>query len=239
MERLAAAVERIDGPLDDPPALVANLRDLRRINRWLGGATLSARAVGILAGDRRPVRILDVGTGGADIPVLLLREAARRGRPTAVTAVDHRPEMRAAALAMDPGLAFERDLRYEIHDGRELPYPERSFDIAHASLLVHHLDPPDAVAVLAELRRVSRLGVIVNDLDRSRLALLGARLMTRTITRAAWTRSDAPLSVRRAYRPDELEAMVRAAGLRPIGRLRHRLGDRYAIVAVPAASTGG
>ena len=37
MERRTDAVELLDGPLDDPAALRGNLRDLRRINRWLGG----------------------------------------------------------------------------------------------------------------------------------------------------------------------------------------------------------
>ena len=43
MERLTDAVELLDGPLDDPAVLAGNLRDLRRINRWLGGISLSAR----------------------------------------------------------------------------------------------------------------------------------------------------------------------------------------------------
>ena len=88
--------ELLDGPLDDRSTLVGNLRDLRRANRWLGGARLSIRAVeaiaaqpdGSPAGDgpvredppTRPLTILDVGTGGADIPLALLDHAARAGR---------------------------------------------------------------------------------------------------------------------------------------------------------------
>ena len=45
MKRLDDAVELLDGPLDDPVALAGNLRDLRRINRWLGGAALSSAAI--------------------------------------------------------------------------------------------------------------------------------------------------------------------------------------------------
>ncbi len=39
MKRLTDAVELLDGALDDPVALAGNLRDLRRINRWLAAPT--------------------------------------------------------------------------------------------------------------------------------------------------------------------------------------------------------
>ena len=49
MERLSGVQELLDGPLDDRSTLVGNLRDLRRANRWLGGARLSIRAVEAIA----------------------------------------------------------------------------------------------------------------------------------------------------------------------------------------------
>ena len=45
MDRLADAVELLDGPLDDQATLAGNLRDLARVNRWLGGASLSGPAI--------------------------------------------------------------------------------------------------------------------------------------------------------------------------------------------------
>ncbi len=81
-------------------------------------------------------------------------------------------------------------------------------------MLLHHLDPTVAVAVLAEMARVARRGVVVNDLVRGRLAWLGAWLLTRLRTRNRYTRYDAPLSVRRAYTVAELTALLAAAGLR-------------------------
>ena len=80
MDRRIDAVELLDGPLDDPATLVGNLRDLRRINRWLGGVRLSADAIDALAAHREQLTVLDVGTGGADIPVALLARAEKRAR---------------------------------------------------------------------------------------------------------------------------------------------------------------
>ena len=80
MDRRTDAVELLDGPLDDPAALVGNLRDLRRVNRWLDGVTLSAGAIDALAAHRHEVTLIDVGTGGADIPLALLARATARAR---------------------------------------------------------------------------------------------------------------------------------------------------------------
>ena len=90
MRRVADRPELLDGPLD-ADVLAGNLRDLARINRWLGGADLSRRAIRELA-DALPPRwdlsVLDVGTGGADIPLDLLRTWGARWPRLAVTAVD-------------------------------------------------------------------------------------------------------------------------------------------------------
>jgi SAM-dependent methyltransferase len=226
MERLTHGHEFLDGPLDDPAALVANLRDLERLNRWFGGVRLSRLGIRALADGRSELSLLDVGAGAADIPRALLRDGIGRA-----VAVDHRPEVRAAALALDPGLGATGRLAYEVHDGRALPYPDGAFDVGHCSLVLHHLDANDAVSLLAELGRVSRIGVIVNDLERSRLGLIGARLLTLTVARATYTRHDGPLSVRRAWRLAEVEGLLREARLRPVARFRAVAGHRYAIAA--------
>ena len=56
------------------------------------------------------------------------------------------------------------------------PWPDGSFDVVHCSLLVHHLEPRDAIAFLREAGRVARLGVIVNDLVRARRNWVVARV---------------------------------------------------------------
>jgi ubiquinone/menaquinone biosynthesis C-methylase UbiE len=242
MRRRSDGQELLDGPLDDPAALRGNLRDLRRINRRLGGVRLSARALEALL-DGRPttpaslVRLLDVGTGAADIPVALIgRFGDRRSSQAAlhVTGLDDRPEVLEAARDLDPALVdleARGVLTLTLGDGRSLPYPDDAFDVAHCSLVVHHLDPADAVAMLDEMARVARVGIIVNDLVRGRLALIGAWLVTRLTTRNRYTRHDAPLSVRRAYSRAELRELLTAAGLDVAWEGRALFGHRWAVAA--------
>lgn len=231
MDRLTDVPELLDGPLDDPAALVGNLRDLRRINRWLGGVALSADAIEALAADRAGLSILDVGTGGADIPVALLARAGRRGT-LRIVGLDSRAEVLAAATLADRAVTETDGLTLQVGDGRSLPYPDDAFDIVHASLVLHHLDGDDGAALLTEMARVGRLGIVINDLQRSRLAWLGAWLVGHVLTRNRYTRHDAPLSVRRAYRVDEALALVRGTGLVPVRTIRGLFRHRYAIAAV-------
>jgi ubiquinone/menaquinone biosynthesis C-methylase UbiE len=151
-----------------------------------------------------------------------------------VTAVDSRPEVVAAATEAWPALSAIEGLSIAVADGRALPYGDASFDVTHASLVLHHLEPPDAIAFLGELRRVARRGVVVNDLARSRLSVTGAWVVSHLFTTNRYTRSDASLSARRAYTLEEARDLVREAGLQPIAETRDLFRHRWAIAAVPA-----
>jgi len=232
MRRLDGTPELLDGPLQ-APVLAGNLRDLARVNRWLGGTSLSWRAISPLLGstdEGRPLRVIDVGTGSADIPRCLLGRAASRGLALDVVATDVRAEIveLARAAGSVPGLTIEQASADRI-DAREGAY-----DVSHASMVVHHLDPPEAIRTLTEMGRVARQAVIINDLDRTWLWWSGAWLLSHLLTGNPYTRHDAPLSVRRGYRSDELVGLARRAGLRPVASYRTRPGYRYALVFVHA-----
>jgi ubiquinone/menaquinone biosynthesis C-methylase UbiE len=256
VKRLAHAPELLDGPLDRH-ILAGNLRDLERVNRLLGGVALSRRALAALvpgfhagsrsaqaaaggsetaAGGSEPVRLLDVGTGAADIPEALIAWAGRNGGRLDVVAVDSREEV----LELAAGRIGERaDLHLEVAHGERLPFEACSFDVAHTSLVLHHLEPDDAASLIAEMARVSRTGIIVNDLDRTWWSWVGAWLLSHLLTRNRYTRHDAALSVRRAYRPEQVAQLAARAGLVEVAKLRGFLGHRYALAFVHAESAEG
>ncbi len=115
-------------------------------------------------------------------------------------------------------------------DARSLPFTDEAFDAATCSLALHHFEPDDAVAVLRELARVVRFGIVVNDLIRSWHGYAGALVLSRLATRNPVTRHDAPLSVRRAYTRSELDVLLAHAGLRRLAAFG-LLGVRVAVAA--------
>ncbi len=234
MKRLNNAPELLDGPLD-PDTLAGNLRDLKRVNAHLGGARLSLDAIlpfGRGASGHALLRLLDVGTGAADIPLSLVRHTAKRKPRLEITATDVRPEIVAFAEQTVRGTDITVRLGH-IEDEADA-----SFDIVHASMVVHHLEPVAAGELLTHMRRVARVAVVINDLDRGWRWLIGAWLMTRLFTRNRYTRHDAPLSVHRAYSADELVDVAHEAGLRPVAHYRAWPGYRYAIVFIADTRDG-
>ncbi|MEO5985833.1 MAG: methyltransferase domain-containing protein [Candidatus Limnocylindria bacterium] len=182
--------------------IAANLRDLARLNRLPGGSAASVRAIERLASSPTP-SVIDVGAGLGDIARAFARRSWR------VTAVDTNPSVLAEARRHAGNVVTIVEA-----DARALPFPARAFDVAHCSLLVHHLDPADAVDVLREMGRVARHGIVINDLRRGLLPLVATALSVVAVGRSRVTRADGITSVRRAYTLAELDELIAAAGLR-------------------------
>ena len=220
--------ELLDQPGLDPALLAGNLADLRRVNRWLGGVRLTLAGLNRLTRDLRPgdeLTVLDLATGGADIPAAVAAWAERRGFRPRVLATDLSAEILGLAECPDPST-----LAFALADARRLPFADGSIDVVTCSLVLHHLKPEDAVAMLREMRRVARRGIVVNDLVRNWMGYLGAWLLAHLMTRNPLTRHDAPLSARRAYTRREMAALAAEAQLGPVG-FTGFLGYRVAMVA--------
>ncbi|HEU5099838.1 MAG TPA: methyltransferase domain-containing protein [Roseiflexaceae bacterium] len=205
----SAEPELLDSPAHDLAALADNLRDLRALDRYLGGTALTWRALRPMLRTLppgTPATLLDVATGGADGPRLLAWLARRHGYDLWPLASDRLADV--LQLARRDGARFP----LVQHDALAIPLHNAAVDFVTCSLALHHFDPPAAVALLRELCRVARRGVVINDLRRGRLAYLGAQLLARGPWHAM-ARHDGPLSVLRAYTLDEARALVTQAGI--------------------------
>jgi SAM-dependent methyltransferase len=212
LPREVHAIELLDRADTSPADIAGNLADLALLNR-LGPIRSILACVAPLAsthGEGRPLRVVDVGAGGGDLALALVRWGRRTGRPLRVVALDLHPEVLRCAAGFTGGA---RDVSLLAGDARALPIRPGGVDLAVCSLLLHHLAEDAVVRLLAELARLVRLGFVVSDLRRGRLAWAGAWLVTRALSRNRVTRHDGPLSVRRAYTPAELRQLAARAGV--------------------------
>jgi ubiquinone/menaquinone biosynthesis C-methylase UbiE len=230
MRRAERAIEYLDRPL---PAAVrdASLADMHRLNAWFGGYALTLAALRRVArrvSPSRPLVVVDVGGGRGDFARRLLARARWIGRSLRVVVVDRDPDLLAGAAAtraQHPGLSLVRA------DAAALPFRERGVDIVTMSLTLHHLEPTAATGALAEMSTVARVAVIVNDLLRTRLALALVWVGTRLLGCHRISRHDGPLSVRRAYSPEELRTLAERAGIDRLRIARHpELGRLVAVI---------
>jgi ubiquinone/menaquinone biosynthesis C-methylase UbiE len=211
--------ELIDSQEPSAADFAASFGDVARVNRYLGG-TWAVRNVlpELLSGiDRsRPVRILDIATGSADIPRALVHAARRDafgpGVRFDITALDNHPKVLEFARTATPPNVYP-EIRITEGDAFALPYPDGAFDIALCSLAFHHFGYDRCVSLLREMDRIAEHGFIVNDLRRDRAACGLIWTATRLVGANRLTRHDAPLSVLRSYTLPEYRQMVRDAGI--------------------------
>jgi len=208
--RLVGAVELMDLPGRSPGELARTLEDLAWINRWLGGTRLvQRRLASLLDGLPGPIPLLDVATGYADIPRAIVRWGRRRRLSFQIDALDHHHQI--LELARRASRAHP-EIRLRPGDALALPYPDGSFDFVLASLILHHMEGGDQAALLRELYRVARRGVLVSDLRRGRWPFVVTWAGLHVLSRSRLIHHDGPLSVRRGFLPEELLALAREAG---------------------------
>jgi SAM-dependent methyltransferase len=227
MRRTAGALERLDRPVA-PAERDASIGDIARLNARFGGWALTLRALGRLARrapDSRRLLVVDVGGGRGDFARHLIGHARRWTRPVHVVVADRDPDLLAIARRSPvAGLSFVRA------DATALPFREGSVDAVTMTLTLHHMEPDDAATSLREMHAAARLGVIVNDLLRTRLSLALVWLATRALACHPISRHDGPLSVRRSYSPDELRTLCEKAGLPPPKIARFPLVSRLLLL---------
>ena len=211
-------MDRVDNSREE---LEAALASIRRVNRWLGGRNALVQALEPWLRDPpkgRPLRLLDIGTGDADIPLAVAREAAKRGIELQIVAIELDPA--TAAIARDH-VASECSIKIVRADALALPFADGSFDLVTASLFLHHFHELEVVRLLHSFARVASGAVVINDLHRHRLPYWFIRAVCLLLRPDPMFANDAPLSVLRGFTVDELAWAAHQATRAPV-RLRRR-----------------
>lgn len=208
----------------DDPAVDAGLhRDaldvLRRLNRLAGVASAFGRRIEAVAGsseDRSTggarIRVLDVATGGGDLPCELSAHARARGLDWQVDGIDIAPT--AIAVARERAARLERESRprFERVDALRDELPG-GYDVLICSLFVHHLSDEDAVRLIERMHAACARAIVIQDLVRSPAAARLTWWTTRMFSRNPLIRADGPSSVRAAFTIDEARGLFARAGL--------------------------
>lgn len=205
--RETTLVELMDDPACDLDELRLTYARFDVVNRLVSGWRRTWRArlrpLAVRARDEgRTLRLLDVGSGGGDVPRALARWAAREHLPVSVTAVD--PDERAHAFATGrptDGVAFRAA------SSADLVAEGERFDVVTSNHVLHHLGDAERAAVLADSERLATRLVLHGDIERGRLAWTGWWLGTLPVRRS-FLRPDGLASIRRSFTADELRAVA-------------------------------
>jgi len=220
----------------DDPALDARehdlaLRGLRRINRWSGSARMLWPGIRDIALRLdRPIRVLDIATGGGDVPIALARLAARSGVSLHIAGCDVSDQALKIAKenSLRAGVTLELFKLNVLRD--EIP-PD--YDVITTSLFLHHLSVTDGELLLRRAGAAACRALLVNDLVRHLPAYWWTWAGTRVLSRSHIVHTDGPLSVRAAYNVDEVMRLAAAAGLEG-ARVERRWPFRFLLTWIRA-----
>ena len=196
----------------DEPCSYEEFRGCLVSLRWSNRLTFNYRSTMLWLDQfrrvRRPLHIVDVGSGGGDMLRRIERWAAEYGVPATLTGIDLNPHATRAAREFTPA-----DSRIRWMTGDAFAAEVEQPDIVLCSLLTHHLPEPEIVRLLRWMETTATVGWFINDLHRDAFAYHFYRWFSRAFRLHRFVQHDGPVSIRRAFVREDWTRMLAAAGL--------------------------
>ena len=188
----------------------ACLRDLMQVNRVVFSYRPTLQWLEqIVRHNKRPLHILDVGSGAGDMLRKIEQWARVKKIAVRLTGIDLNPYAAQAAREFaGNGSAIE----WVTGEAFEFA-PEHGIDVVLSSLLAHHLKDAEIVRFLAWMERTAALGWFVNDLKRARGSYVGFTMLSRVMRWHRFVQHDGPVSIQRAFWEADWERYASEAGL--------------------------
>jgi ubiquinone/menaquinone biosynthesis C-methylase UbiE len=224
--------ELIDDLELDNDALRQNLEELALINKYLGGNQVTVSGLSKLLfyvrdslfdslksnnKHRTPniehqtskIEIADLGCGGGDMLMVMADWAKKKSinaQFIGIDANDFMIDFGTKRTANYPNISY---LHQDIYSEA---FKEKSFDIVTMTLFCHHFSDESLVQILQQLKKQTRIGIVINDIHRHWFAYHSIAWITKLFLKSYLVKNDAKLSVWRAFVREDLEKIVQKAG---------------------------
>ncbi len=178
------------------------LRELRVINYFLGGNTSSKLGVSKIISEleNKKIFLLDVGSGSSDV----LDDLKKKHRSISIISLD---KNKRVCNFIKKNNNFKPII--VCADAFNLPFKNKSIDIIHSSLFLHHFDSASLKNILSIFFVTAKQGIVINDLRRSLFAFLGIKILTMLFSKSEFVKNDAPISVRKGFTKSELIGLLK------------------------------
>jgi 2-polyprenyl-3-methyl-5-hydroxy-6-metoxy-1,4-benzoquinol methylase len=190
------------------------LRELEKINYLLGGNYVTINGIEVLlkyCSNDTPIHIADLGCGSGDILRLIRRWANKKGYNVRLTGIDANTNIVAFAKERTEG---SLQIVFDSVDIFSEKFKEKKFDVVIGTLFFHHFSNEQLTSFFQQLKQQVRIGVIINDIHRHWLSFYSIKILTSVFSKSTMVKYDAPLSVKRAFKKQELKSILDSAGLK-------------------------
>jgi ubiquinone/menaquinone biosynthesis C-methylase UbiE len=207
--------ELIDDLELDNDALRQNLEELALINKYLGGNQVTTSGLSKLLSNSQipnpqsPITISDLGCGGGDMLMVMANWAKKKRINTQFIGID------ANDFMIDFGTkrtANYQNISYLHQDIFSEEFKGKTFDIVTMTLFCHHFSDESLITLLQQLRKQTRIGIVINDIHRHWFAYHSIAWITKLFLKSYLVKNDAKLSVWRAFVREDLEKIIQKSG---------------------------
>jgi 2-polyprenyl-3-methyl-5-hydroxy-6-metoxy-1,4-benzoquinol methylase len=188
--------------------LEETLSDLDTINKWLGGNDITINGLKTLLKDLPKEKVYyigDLGCGSGQV----LREIADWGKANNYTfkLIGIDANQYAIAYAEQISLDYP-EISYSTEDIFSYSFEKNKFDIVLCTLTLHHFSNEDILKLLVNLKKKTKLGIIVNDLHRSKIAYRLFQAYCAVFINNEIARKDGLISILRGFKKKDLEELA-------------------------------
>ena len=203
--------ELLDGTNIPRQLLFQNLRELDLVNRTLGGHAVTLAGIKKLIHQKhKTYTIADIGCGGGDALLYIAKWARKNKYRVQLIGVD----INADAIAyMNETCKAYPEITGVVSNYQEFLRLNNTIDIVHCSLFCHHLTDLELIELFRQVKRNVKDGFVINDLHRHWFAYYSIKFLTQVLNGSSLVKSDAPLSVLRGFKKNELKKLLEQAGL--------------------------
>ncbi|OOG78857.1 methyltransferase domain-containing protein [Algoriphagus sp. A40] len=193
--------------------LEQTLKELKTINRWLGGnyVTTDGLAKIMKHHPKDSYQIADIGCGGGDMIRVMDHWAKSKKLKVDFAGIDANPNIIDLAKVR---LQDVTNVRWQVQNVFEQEFLEEKVDIITCTLFTHHFTDQELIGLIQAFRSKAYLGIVINDLHRHWFAFHSIRILTGLFSKSPMVRNDASLSVLRSFKKADLERILREAGIK-------------------------
>jgi ubiquinone/menaquinone biosynthesis C-methylase UbiE len=178
-----------------------------RVNRLYGGNRMHKRLFRRVCSkfNVKKLQVLEVASGYADVLQAASLTLKKQNVSLEISLLDR------CAKHLPQRHNWHKDLhppKLMTGDALDLGLPDNSVDVVSCCLFLHHLSVDEARAFLREALRVSRVAVLINDVERKRVNYFLSHLY-RFMDPSRLSRHDGPASVRQAYTFKEMQDLLK------------------------------
>ena len=191
-------------------ALKQNLIELRTINFWLGGNLVLIKALNKLKKQGffkkgKTYTIADIGSGGGDNLIALAKWFEKNSIKAQLTGIDANDFMIEFAKEHCKDYANIDFMKLNVFD---TSMENQTFDLTTCSLFCHHFTNDELTRIFHQINKITNNYFIINDLHRYPLAYYSIWLLVHLFNGSYLVKNDAPLSVLRAFKKQELKKLI-------------------------------